>query len=116
MERKANQQPCCNTVAIKAKCNALYEFRKKEWRGFDGNFETFATLQDEVKKEYDYLRSFWQKNEYGEIDHIIDEKFIPWNITNRINVIVHPVPNIIKSIGVKKPNISLDFLVFAGIK
>lgn len=79
MERKANQQPCCNTMAIKAKCNALYEFRKNDWKGFDGDFETFANLQDEVKKEYDYLHSFWHKNEYGEIDYVIDEKFIPWN-------------------------------------
>ena len=32
------------------------------------------------------------------------------------NVKVHPIPNIIKSKGVKKPNINIDFLEFAGIK
>jgi len=33
-----------------------------------------------------------------------------------IKVIIQPVPNIIKSVGLKKPSISIDFLEFAGIK
>ena len=35
---------------------------------------------------------------------------------NITKVNVHPIPKIIKSMGVKKPNINIDFLEFAGIK
>ncbi len=35
---------------------------------------------------------------------------------NIAKVKVHPTPKIIKSKGVKKPNINIDFLEFAGIK
>ena len=37
-------------------------------------------------------------------------------ISNKINVIKIPVPNIIKSIGRKSPKINEPLLVFAGIK
>ncbi len=38
------------------------------------------------------------------------------NINNITNVNVHPKPNIIKSMGVKKPKINIDFFELAGIK
>ena len=38
------------------------------------------------------------------------------SINNNKNVIIQPVPNIIKSVGLKKPSINIDFFEFAGIK
>ena len=43
-------------------------------------------------------------------------KSMPWKINKSSNVIPQPVPNIAKSIQVKKPRISFDFFVLAGIK
>ena len=72
-------QPFCNVTAIRQKCKELQEYSSKRWDGFSGNNKTFADLQDEVKKEYEYLHGFWHKDESGEIDYVIDEKFFKWN-------------------------------------
>ena len=77
MERK--NQPFCNTSEVLAEISKLGDFKSKNWDGFTGNNNTFADLQEKVKKEYDYLHSFWEKDESGDITHVKDEKFIPWN-------------------------------------
>ena len=72
-------QPFCNVSAIRERCKELQEYSSNKWDGFTGNQNTFADLQDEVKKEYDYLHSFWHKKEDGDIDYVINEKFYRWN-------------------------------------
>lgn len=72
-------QPFCNVTAIRERCKELEKFSSNNWDGFTGDQNTFADLQEEVKKEYEYLHGFWHKNENGEIDHVMDEKFFPWN-------------------------------------
>ena len=77
MERK--NQPFCNTSEVLAEISRLGNFKSNDWRGFTGDCDTFADLQKKVKVEYDYLQSFWAKNDAGDIDHVKDEMFIPWN-------------------------------------
>jgi len=72
-------QPFCNVTAIRLKCKELEKFSSDGWNGFIGNQNTFADLQDKVLKEYNYLHGFWHKDEDGNIDHVINEKFYPWN-------------------------------------
>ena len=77
MERK--NQPFCNTTDVLAEISKLRDFKFKNWDGFAGDNNTFADLHEKVKKEYEYLQSFWARKENGELDYVKDEMFIPWN-------------------------------------
>lgn len=100
MERK--EQPFCNTAEVMKKVNELYEFQKQSWQGFKGDIQTFIDLQEQVKPEYNYLKSFWNKNEQGEETDVKDNMFIPWNCLRAFDDLPQDLQDYVLNRGIYK--------------
>lgn len=76
MERK---NICVNTTDIRKHLKRLHEHDANDWTDCPNDGELLYNLQEQLRPEREFLKSFWGCLDGEKNAHVLDKFFIPWD-------------------------------------